>query len=165
MTLTVTGLLMALAAPTFRTLLLKRAVQAAADALVGDLRLARSEAVKRSTTVSVCSSADGVACSNAAAWRSGWIVFVDTDGDGNLDADDTVLRVQEAWSAVASIASATPAVDRRFFTFQATGMARAATQTFLITPAGEAVADLSRLVCVSMQGRAALRASGSTTCN
>ena len=164
-TLAVTVVLMALAAPTFRTLLLKRTVQAAADALVSDLRLARSEAIKRSATVSVCSSADGAACSNGAAWRSGWIVFVDTDGDGNLDADDTVLRVQDAWNAVASIASANPAGDRRFFTFQATGMARAATQTFFITPTGQAAAELSRLVCVSMQGRAALRASGSATCN
>lgn len=164
-TLAVTVVLLALAAPSFRTLLLQRAVLAAADALVSDLRLARSEAIKRSASVSVCSSSDGAHCSNGAAWQSGWIVFVDADGDGNLDADDTILRVQDAWRSVASISSATPAGDRRFFTFQATGMARAATQTFFISPTGQAAADLSRLVCVSMQGRAALRASGSLTCN
>jgi type IV fimbrial biogenesis protein FimT len=163
-TLTVTAVLMALAAPTFRTLLLKRSVQAAADALVSDLRLARSEAVKRSATVSVCSSADGASCSNGAAWQSGWIVFADADGDGSLDAEDTVLRVQDAWRSVASIASATPGNDRRSFVFQATGIARAATQTFFVTPTGLA-ADLTRLVCVSSQGRPALRASGSVSCS
>jgi type IV fimbrial biogenesis protein FimT len=163
-TLTVTALLMALAAPTFRTLLLKRSVQAAADALVSDLRLARSEAVKRSATVSVCSSVDGASCGNGAAWQGGWIVFVDADGDGSLDADDAILRVQGAWRAVASIASANPGNDRPFFVFQATGLARAATQTFFITPTGQAVADLTRLVCVSSQGRAALRASGAEAC-
>ena len=163
-TLMVTVVLMGLAVPSFRILLLKRAVQAAADALVDDLRLARSEAIKRSATVSICNSIDGASCSNGPGWASGWIVFVDTDGNGTLDAGEQILRVQDALRSVASIASDNPASDRRFIVYQATGMARASTQTFKITPVGSNGPELMRLVCVSMQGRAALRARGSLSC-
>ncbi|MCX7233584.1 MAG: GspH/FimT family protein [Burkholderiales bacterium] len=160
LTLALTALLMAVAVPTLSRLLSKAAVQSAADALVGDLRYARSEAIKRARTVSVCSSAGGVACASSAAWRDGWMVFV-----GRLDPEDQILRVQERLEPLASIASATPANDKRFIAYQASGMARAAAPSFILTPSGAGSASLVRVVCVSMQGRAALRASGVSACS
>lgn len=165
LTLALSALLMAVAVPTLSRLLSKAAVQSAADALVGDLRYARSEAIKRAGTVSVCSSAGGVACASSAAWRDGWMVFVDADGNGRLDPEDQILRVQERLEPLASIGSATPANDKRFIAYQASGMARAAAQSFILTPSGAGSASLVRVVCVSMQGRAALRASGVSACS
>ena len=155
LTLALSALLMAVAVPTLSRLLSKAAVQSAADALVGDLRYARSEAIKRARTVSVCSSAGGVACASS----------VDADGNGRLDAEDQILRVQERLEPLASIGSATPANDKRFIAYQASGMARAAAQSFILTPSGAGSASLVRVVCVSMQGRAALRASGVSACS
>jgi type IV fimbrial biogenesis protein FimT len=163
-TVTVSVILIAIAAPSFGTLLLKRSVQVAADNLVSDLRFARSEAIKLSRTVSVCSATTSTSCSAGASWKDGWIVFVDADGDGTLDAGDQILRVQEALSSIASLASASPGSDRSFFVYQPTGMARGATQTFIITPTGGDATSLNRVVCVSIQGRAALRALGTVSC-
>jgi type IV fimbrial biogenesis protein FimT len=139
-------------------------VQVAADNLVSDLRLARSEAIKLSRTVSICSATTATGCSAGASWKDGWIVFVDADGDGSLDEGDQVLRVQDALSSIATMASASPVSDRSFFVYQPTGMARGAPQTVIITPTGDGASSLTRVVCVSIQGRAALRAAGTVSC-
>lgn len=50
--------------------------------LAVSLNLARREAVIRNTTVTVCTSSDGVKCSNTPNWDIGWIVYV--SGSGQL---------------------------------------------------------------------------------
>ena len=66
-TVTVSVILIAIAAPSFGTLLLKRSAQVAADNLVSDLRFARSAAIKLSRTVSVCSATTSTVCSDGAS--------------------------------------------------------------------------------------------------
>ncbi len=62
------------------------------------LHLARSEAVKRKLTITICGSNDSSTC-NTPAWEQGWIVFVDVDADGVLDAgSDEMLRIGGALS-------------------------------------------------------------------
>ena len=75
--LAIMAILSVLAVPSFRDLLARRTVLVTAEALVDDLRFARTEALKRGGQVSVCSSANGLACSQSAVWVEGWIVFVD----------------------------------------------------------------------------------------
>jgi type IV fimbrial biogenesis protein FimT len=159
------ALLASLAVPSFRSLLVNRTVQAAADSLMSDMRYARSEAVKRSARVSICQSANGTSCvTGSNAWVSGWIVFVDANGNGAVEAGDEIVRVQQALTSMASIASTTPSGDRRFFTYQPTGWAKSASQTFFFTPGGSVPPNSARLVCVSNQGRPGLKAVGATTC-
>lgn len=155
----VASVLMSLAVPSFRTFLTKRSVQAAVDAIALDLRFARSEAIKRTTRVSMCSSTNGTSCAAVASWKDGWIIFIDDDGDGSVDASDVVVRVQDAFPNLASIntSAATLAI-----TYQPTGWARAAAQTFTFTPLGDGDA---RLVCISNQGRAYVKAAGATSCS
>ena len=64
--------------------------------LVGALFLARSEAVKHSTFVSVCARASDDSCGED--WSNGWLVFTDfqnqpNDMAGVIDQGDRVLRV------------------------------------------------------------------------
>lgn len=159
------AVLAAMAVPGFRSLLVNRTVQAAADSLMTDLRYARSEAVKRSARVSLCQSADGASCvTGSNSWTSGWIVFIDANGNGAVDTGDEIVRVQQALTSIASIASATPMSDRRFFTYQPTGWAKSANQTFIFTPAGTVPSGSVRVVCISNQGRAGLKAAGATAC-
>ncbi len=161
--------LLSLAVPSFRNWALNRAVQQAAEALVADLRLARSEAVKRGALVAVCASADGASCASISpltgAWADGWLVFVDRNGNRAVDAGDDVLRVQTRPDAIFSIASLSPQTDKRIFTYQPTGWAKLATQTFFVKPADDAPAELTRLVCVSNQGRPSLRSVGTAQCS
>ena len=92
LTLAILGVLVGLAAPSFGSAMRDVRRGATADALVGTLQLARSEAIKRAARVSVCAKA-GARGGCGADWHAGWIAFVD-DGatPGTLDAGETVLR-------------------------------------------------------------------------
>ena len=63
--------------------------------------LARSEAIKRNGVVSLCPSLDGLTCTPAGRWNSGWLVFVNDDRDSpaHRDADEALLHVYPAWDA------------------------------------------------------------------
>lgn len=74
---------------------------------LGDLQFARSEAVTRGLTVSVCPSADGASCSDEESWHMGWIVFVDADGDGGVDDPSLVLRRHLPWRERYTLVSTT----------------------------------------------------------
>ena len=80
----VIGLMLGLAVPHVQRLLASRQVLAAAQAFVRDMAWARSEALKRSMRIGICTSVNGQVCGNQG-WASGWIVFVDDNGNGVLD--------------------------------------------------------------------------------
>ncbi len=152
-----------LAVPFLGGVLMGRQLQSAAESLVADLRLARSEAIQRQAIVAVCSSSDGASCTSAAAWVQGWLVFVDRDGNRRRDAGEPVLRVQQRLPGLASIASAAPLNDKAIFSYQPSGWAKAASQSLLFTAEGGPAP--ARLVCISSQGRPALRPPGQTACS
>jgi type IV fimbrial biogenesis protein FimT len=163
--LAMTAVLAAMAVPSFRSLMVKRAVGLAAQSLVDDLRYARSEAIKRGGPITVCQSSSGSACNPGGSWAEGWIVFVDRGAKGMVDAGDEVLRVQPRPAAVESIASRSPGNDKASFTYQSTGAATPASQTFIVTPAGPVAVDSVRLVCISSQGRPRVAAAKASTCS
>ncbi len=160
-TLAVVVVLTVLAVPSFQTMLAARRVDAAADMLVSDFRFARSESVKRTNRVTICASSNGTSCTGTGAlWKDGWIVFLDENANGAVDGDDVVVRVQEALTGISAIA-ASDGTSATNFVFQPTGWSQSATQTFIVTPGS---GSGTRLICVSIKGRAALRAKGETTC-
>jgi type IV fimbrial biogenesis protein FimT len=164
-TIAIAAVLASLAVPSFRTQLVKRSVQAAADTFVADMRYARSVAIERSARVSVCRSSNGTGCSGAGGvWKDGWIVFVDGNGNGAFDAGDEIVRVQQSFPAILSMQN-DPMSDLSKFVFQPIGYAKASSQTFLITPGGSGGASFARVVCVSNQGRAGLRPEGVIACS
>lgn len=160
--LALAGILTVLAVPSFQTLLLSRRVQVALDGLAGDMRFARAEAIKRSSRVTICASLDGASCQGAGAlWKNGWIIFVPTAASGNFTAGDEIVRVQGALTSIASIAAA-DGTSLPQFIYEPTGWAKAAAQTFIVTPSGGAA---SRTLCISNQGRPAIRAEGVNSCS
>jgi type IV fimbrial biogenesis protein FimT len=64
----------------------------AGNLLYTSLYLARSEAVKRNQTVTICKSSNALTCTGD--WSSGWLMFEDVDGDGNLDSGEDVITAQ-----------------------------------------------------------------------
>lgn len=169
MVVTIAAILMALGVPSFHALLVKRSVQGAALALVSDLRFARSEALRRSSPVTICSLAVNTTdtCSGAPAnWANGWMVFADPANRGTRDAGEEIVRVQQAPSNIATIQSAVnPTNDRPTITFEANGWAKSADQTFIFTPSGTVPANTQRIVCTSVQGRVRLLAEGASACS
>ena len=130
---------------------------------MGDLRLARHEAQQRAATVAVCSSTDGQTCSAQAAWREGWLVFVDRDANRRREAGEELLRVQQRLPGLAAMAGPTPSTDKAVFSYQPSGWAKAASQTLLLRP--ESGSATVRVVCISSQGRPTLRPVGQTACS
>ena len=157
--LAVTAVLAALAMPSFRDMLLRRAVAQATDAFANDMRFTRSEAVKRSWRMGMCSLADGStsACSKDAKWVNGWMVFVDNNSNGTRDAGEDILRVQMAFSDIDSFRGANPANDLARFAYNANGLGVLLNSTFTVHAAGARGTELDRVITVSSQGRVSVR--------
>lgn len=85
----IAAIVLAIGVPALQGLVQGQRLSAAASSLYSSLSLARSEAIKRGARVDVL-PADG------SNWASGWTVYVDENGDGKLDADDTVVLVRPA---------------------------------------------------------------------
>lgn len=86
------AVIMAFAVPSFREFGLNSRMTSAANDFLGSLQLARSEAIKRQQPVALCASDDPRdAAPVCAPTFSGWIVWVDADGDATVDATEAVL--------------------------------------------------------------------------
>jgi type IV fimbrial biogenesis protein FimT len=94
------GIIAAIGAPTFKYVTTSNRIAAEINGLLGDLQFARSQAVKEGQTVTVCaSSAPYTTCTGTGgAWQLGWIVFLDSNGNQQVDAGEAILRVQPAFS-------------------------------------------------------------------
>ncbi len=165
----IAAILAAMAVPSFNTMLMKRSVQGAAQSLVADIRFARSEALRRSLRVSICSLASGSTdtCSgNPAVWANGWIVFVDTSNTGTRDSGEEILRVQQPLPNISTIQrDTTPTNTRNVFTFEANGFAKSVNETLVVSPRNGSSASVNRVICISINGRPSLRAEGATSCS
>jgi len=94
-TLAVVSIIAVIAVTTFGTILRRNRITAAAREFVASANLARSEAIRRGSRVTLCSSSNGSSYT-AGNWDPGWIVFADADGDGTVDAGDEILQVHRA---------------------------------------------------------------------
>ena len=84
-TMAVLIVLLVLGVPEFKRMTEGNRQVAAINAIVSDLNLARTEAVKRGMVVTLCGSTDGATC-DTGNWESGWIVFTDVNRDASIDA-------------------------------------------------------------------------------
>lgn len=84
----IAAILLAVAVPSFRTLVVRNNVESLQTAMGRALNTARSEAASRNTRVVMCASTDGATCATGASanFGGGWIVFEDRVGDGVRDA-------------------------------------------------------------------------------
>jgi type IV fimbrial biogenesis protein FimT len=82
--------------PAFRGIVVENRMTASSNELIASLILARSEAIKRNTFVTVCKSADAATCGDdGVAWNEGWIVFSNLSGAtaDTVDVGDEIIRV------------------------------------------------------------------------
>ena len=69
---------------------------AGVNQLMAELSLARGEAIKRRSAITLCASATSTACQGSRKWHDGWIIFLDSNGNGGLEPGESILRVQES---------------------------------------------------------------------
>ena len=96
-----------LAVPGMKSLMRESQQTMAANQLVGSMHGARSAALTRNTSVTLCTSRSGVDCQNVA-WEDGWIVFADDNADGQRQAEETLLETS-AGNAGVTIRGGNPA--------------------------------------------------------
>jgi type IV fimbrial biogenesis protein FimT len=98
MTIAIASILMGLAIPSFRYITNSNRIASELNGLLGDLQLARAEAIKDGRPVTVCQSSDGASCTNSTGWQGGWIVFSDPTNVGVYDAGEIYIRKQKLFS-------------------------------------------------------------------
>lgn len=93
------AILLAIGVPSFQSFIASSRLTTANNDFVGAMTLARSEAIRRGTRVTVCKSADSATCTNTGGWQQGWIVFVDTTRSGataEVNTGETIVSRYEA---------------------------------------------------------------------
>jgi type IV fimbrial biogenesis protein FimT len=91
--MSVLAVLIAVASPGLASLTSANALSAAQGELASAMVLARSEALKRGTTVALAATAPIA----GAEFSGGWRIFVDANGNGIYDAGEVIVREQPAF--------------------------------------------------------------------
>jgi type IV fimbrial biogenesis protein FimT len=83
-TLVIASIVLTMAVPGMRDLVQNNRITGQVNEMVTAFNLARMEAIRRGSPVSVCASTDQETCSPVATdWPEGWIVFADANATGN----------------------------------------------------------------------------------
>jgi type IV fimbrial biogenesis protein FimT len=123
---TLAAILMGIAVPSYRYVTNSSRVSSEINNLLGDLTLARAEAIRQGQPVTVCPTQNGTACStNITDWSNGWIVFTDFNANGAVDTDaadnDTVVRYQQKFGGTDTFTTAN--ATNNWVTFNRDGFA------------------------------------------
>jgi type IV fimbrial biogenesis protein FimT len=92
----IASILLGTAIPSFSGLVRSVKLTDSANDLFSSIVLARSEAAKRHSRVTMCKSADGQTCATTGGWEQGWIVFEDPDNSGTHRAGEQVVQRVDA---------------------------------------------------------------------
>ena len=96
----IVAIMLALATPNYRNFVLNNRRVTQANEFVMAMAYAKREAVMRGVRVTVCARATDAACATTTIWDNGWLVFVDNNKNGSVDAADQVLQVRPPLTAI-----------------------------------------------------------------
>jgi len=123
-TLLVIGVVLTIGIPNLSAYTQNSRMTASANDLHAAFQMARSEAARAKTNITICASADpaGVASNCDGTWDQGYIVFMDLDGDLlRAGANETVLRFHPPVETGVMMRFANNA---SYFSYASTGLGR-----------------------------------------
>ena len=125
-TMLVVGVVLALGVPNMQAFRQNSSMTSTANDLHSSLHLARSEASRSKSNISVCASANSAAATPVCGGEleAGWVVFEDTDGDIVIDAGEPIIK--RFGPTPTDIVINTPGPDD-YFSFASTGIGRTPT--------------------------------------
>lgn len=148
--LAVGAIVLSFGVPSFRAVVLDSRMVSDANQFVTSVNLARSSAVRFQRNAVICTSSDFFAatptCSGTTDWTEGWVVWVDKDRDGAIDADE-VISVGEPLDDGTSFSATT--ADR--FVYDSRGFGQSAGDT--LTLCDDRSNETGRTVSVNAIGR------------
>ncbi len=122
-TMLIVGVILAIGVPNMQSFRQNARMTATANDLHSSFHLARSEAARAKTNITICATADSATAVPVCGGEleAGWIVFEDRNGDIAVNGADAVLR---RFGAVAEgIIITTPGPDD-YFSYASTGLGR-----------------------------------------
>lgn len=129
-TIAVAAILLALAVPSFTSVINGNRITAAANELMAGIQSARMEAIRRNARVVLCRSDNGLTCKTGGGDWQGWISFVDTDANNTPDGGaDSLLRTFAASRNVVLLSS--PAIAQNRIVVRPDGMIRSNTRALV----------------------------------
>lgn len=127
-TITVLAVLMSIGVPSLRDFLRNNRITTSVNDLVAATTVARSEAIKRRTNISVCPSNNATAAAPVCAtgadadWAKGWVTFEDSDGDASIDSGEEILQQHKAAGELITIIA--DAALAEYISFARNGLTR-----------------------------------------
>lgn len=94
MTLAVLAILLAVAAPSMASLKARSAATGTHNLLMSSFATARVHAVSHRKLTTICPGTEADGCRSDGIWDEGWIIFVDRNDNGRLDAEDVLVRAE-----------------------------------------------------------------------
>jgi type IV fimbrial biogenesis protein FimT len=159
--MSIAAILLAIAVPSYQYVSSANRIASEGNGLLGDLQYARGEAIKEGQTVSVCVSNNATTCTGGSSWQNGWIVFSDVNGNGAVDAGDTVLRVQATFSGSDSFAANN---NVTLVTFNREGFAAVTNGTMVTLRTVPEVTSYTRCLSIGLVGLTAIQPYDGVTC-
>jgi type IV fimbrial biogenesis protein FimT len=155
--LAVAGLSVSLAVPSYQFLLRADRESEAVNRLLTTLQVARSSAITRNTTITVCASLSGKTC-DGHSWEDGWVALSTADGGADGTAGNVLLSETAQPGLQIQSREFAKAIE-----FHANGGATAADTAaisgqFLFCPAG--TETVSREIVVLPHGKMAVTSPG-----
>ena len=122
-TMLIVGVVLAIGVPNMQSFRQNSRMTAAANDLHSSFHLARSEAARAKTSITICATADSTVAVPVCGGEleAGWVVFEDRDGDIVVDANEPVLRRYPAVTDAIVINTDGP---DDYFSFASTGLGR-----------------------------------------
>jgi type IV fimbrial biogenesis protein FimT len=120
--LAIAGFLALLAVPAFQDWLAAYQLANHAKHLAETMTRARTEAIRRGHRVSLCKSPGHMQCVDQGGWDRGFVVFVDANHDGVIDAGDSVLEIAGAAPRGITVSANRPVDD--YVSYTSLGQAR-----------------------------------------
>jgi type IV fimbrial biogenesis protein FimT len=158
------AILLGIAVPSFNDAALGSKLGSYANSFVSGTSLARSEAIKRNTTIVLCASANGTSCATSGGWEQGWIVACRTTDNIACDGAGPNWLVFQKQSALPSGFKATEGSALISMNFAPSGVGTTAAN-ITICRATPTVGTQQRQIQVSATGRASISRISSTTCS
>src|SRR5687768_7184803 len=116
------GLLVVGAVPPYHEWIATQQLSNEAQHLASSMNLARTEAIKRGHRVNLCRSADRRHCADTTGWENGWLVFADTNRNGQIDDSEPLVRIEPAAPSGIRIVGNRPVED--YVSYTSLGNAR-----------------------------------------
>ena len=138
----IVAIFLLIAAPSYTTLTQRTRLKSYANEVVASIYLARSEAIKRNASMTLCTSTLGASCDGDGNWGQGWIV---------MDPNDTVIKYQKSLPSGMVLFNPGDA-DFDSITFQSSGLVTAG-ELKLCQQAPTAGIE-EKLITISSTGRA-----------